>query len=158
MEKRPVSFPPESLLEIKKMPFYTVRFINRNPDGIALIVRVENLNEFDKSVEPAASKLVYWCSPEGTWVIALGYALKPHNGRGGSGLIFLNPRQAEDYDYILRLFRQNEIQIIFFSADTKRSFMIEIDYGDQARAEYKKILNGLLATLTDIKNNWELRS
>lgn len=136
---------------MKRTPFYSVQWINSNPDGIALMVRVENLKTFWEAPQPAAACLLNWCSPDGIWVLGIGYLLNPRQGPSKGGVLFLNARQAEDYDLIQRFFRQNELQIIFLDADTETSFMVEIDYGPQARAQYPQILGKMNATPTKAK-------
>lgn len=119
-----------------KMPVYTPVLLGlAERNETALLVRVDDLWSFRKAGMPISVKFIAWRSERGTWVCCVAFRVAEKSEGPLEGDAYLNPRQAQDYELILRLTAQEIFPIFFLSADLGDAVGKRISWPDQQRAE-----------------------
>ena len=142
----------ESWSLIQQEPFYSARFIDHEEsEELALVVRVEDLDSFLEVHPPLTLDLTVWCSPQGTWVVALAYLLHRAFGDAKGGIFYLNPRQTSDSEILQKLLRQETLHVIFLSADLSEHLTVGVVQPPQKLAHWQQLIEDLNHTLTGEK-------
>ncbi|MBI3798241.1 MAG: hypothetical protein HY268_14910 [Deltaproteobacteria bacterium] len=153
----------ESWAVLRDEPLYSARFIDREgTEEIAVVVRVEALDWFMEAYPPLTFNLTTWCSPQGTWVVAITYQLQPTFGGAKGGIFYLNPRQTADAEILRKLLRQDGLPAIFFSEDCTEHYTVKIVQDPQELNRWRELIDAMSQALArevpsnDVDQDFEL--
>jgi len=139
-----ISIDKESWAVLREEPLYSARFIDREgSEELALVTRVEELDAFLEASPPLTLNLTTWCSPQGTWVVALAYCLNPTWGGAKGGVFYLNPRQTADAEILQKFVRQESVPVIFLSADVSEHLTVGSVQPPQELAHWQQRIDKL---------------
>jgi hypothetical protein len=125
-------------------------------------VRVEALDWFMEAYPPLTLNLTTWCSPQGTWVVAIAYQLQPTFGRAKGGIFYLNPRQTTDAEILSKFLRQDGLPVIFLSEDCAEHYTVKIVQDPQELNRWRELIDAMSQALTrdvppnDVDQDFEL--
>jgi hypothetical protein len=140
----------ESWDVLREEPLYSARFIHREgSDELALVVRVEELDGFLQNYPPLTLALTSWCSPQGTWVVAVAYQLHPLYGGGKGGIFFFNPRQRADMDILHKLLQRDSLPTIFLNDDCTEHYSVGVVLPPQEVERWRQAILVLAQTLPE---------
>jgi len=150
MEHTGIVIGKESWAVLREEPLYSARFIDREgTEELAVVVRVEAIDWFFEVQPLLTLDLTPWCSPQGTWIVAIVYQLHPAFGGAKGGVFHLNPRQVADAEILRKLLRQEGLVAILLSEDCHEHYTVrvaqdprELDRWRQVAADMNRALAG----------------
>jgi hypothetical protein len=151
MEHTGIVIGKESWAVLREEPLYSARFIDREgTEEIAVVVRVEAIDWFFEVQPPLTLDLTTWCSSQGTWVVTIGYQLRPTFAGAKGGVFYLNPRQVADAEILRKLLRQEGLVVILLSEDCHEHYTVrvvqdprELERWRQLAADMNRALTGM---------------
>jgi len=138
----------ESWAVLRDEPLYSARFIDREgTEELAVVVRVEALDWFMEVYPPLTLNLTTWCSPQGTWVVAIAYQLRPTFGGAKGGIFYLNPRQTADAEILRKLLQQEGLPMILLSEDCTEHYTVKIVQDPQELKRWRELVEEMSRAL-----------
>ncbi|HEV8711771.1 MAG TPA: hypothetical protein VGX03_02960 [Candidatus Binatia bacterium] len=142
----------ESWAVLREEPFYSARFIDQEgTEEIAAVVRVEVLDWFLEVQPPLTLNLTTWCSPRGTWVVAIAYQLHPAFGGAKGGIFYLNPCQTADAEILRKLLQQEGLPVILLSEDCREHYTVEVAQDPQELERWRQLVTDMKCTLAGVQ-------
>lgn len=111
-----------------------------NREETALAMRVQNLFFFRRKGSSIMIRLVGSQGKEGIWVVATAFRIVGTSTAYREGLIYVNPKQKNDYRLLQHLTRQERFPLFFFSPHLKVAIGQEARWSVQHRQEARILL------------------
>jgi len=142
----------ESWAVLREEPLYSARFIDREgTEEIAVVARVEALDWFLDVQSPLTLGLTTWRSPQGAWVVAITYQLRPAFGGAKGRIFYLNPRQAADAEILRKLLRQESLSVVLLSEDCQEHYTVAVVQDPQELERWRGLVADVNRALTGMR-------
>ena len=131
------------------MPTYTPFLLGlEGRNDTAVIIRVDDLASFLETELPITIKFVAYRGRLGAWVVCVAFRVVDDAHDPLEGDTYLNPRQAFDYELLLKLSRQKIFPIIFLAPDLRDAVGKRISWRDTQREE---VFRAVMAMQKDLR-------
>src|SRR5262245_54113147 len=122
-------------------PPYTSTFlVVQEWDEPVLVMRVEDLSQFQQGKYRVRLGFQTWQSKSGTWVVAVPFCLEVHPQLQVKGIPCLNPRRATDYDIIEKFAKEDRVRFLFLSSRLDDATDIEVPWPSVQQAEVRRLI------------------
>lgn len=121
------------------MPTYTPALLAAE-EYLTLVLRVDKLAPFRKPL-PLMARVVAWQHSGGAWVVAVAFRVTDNLKDPMEGDAYLNPRQAEDWENIKRLSRQDKFPFIFCNSSLTEATGKAVPWTPQQHGEVQKLID-----------------
>lgn len=131
-----ITIPELNRSVLLQMPLYTPVLLGlADRNETALTMRVDDLTSFRKPELPITVRFTAFRSGLGTWVVCVSFRVVDNPQDPLEGDAYLNPRQAQDYEMLLRLSLQKTFPIVFLAPDLRDAVGKQISWRDPQREE-----------------------
>jgi hypothetical protein len=144
MEQTGIVIGKESWALLREEPLYSARFIDREETNeIALVARVEAIEEFVEAYPPLTLDVTTWCSSQGIWIVVVSYQFRSHFAAPKGGVFFFNPRQIGDTTLLRKLLQKETLPVVFLSEDCNSHYTVGIVLDPRYLARWRETFNEL---------------
>jgi hypothetical protein len=135
-----------------KLPLYHGIFAAfEGLEAVAFASRVENPQAFGRESLNIRLTVKAWCSSQGTWLVAIPIQFSNTPMGRGETCVFINPRQAIDYEVLQKLSTQQTFICMFVSADVGSYVNQEFPWPSNQRELAQQAIETIDQALTGVR-------